>query len=69
MTPVNVLIHRIRTVESVSEYASKYNSSYHTEMNWLDSVDVKSKSLPLVEGSGAKRKLHPHMVTIYASVQ
>jgi len=31
-------------------------------MNWLDSVDAKSKNLPLVEGGGAKRKINPHMV-------
>ena len=50
-------------MQTTSEFASQYNSSYHKEMNWLDSVDTRSKTLPLVEGGGAKRKLHPHMVS------
>jgi hypothetical protein len=55
--------HRINTVQITSEHASRYNTSYTTEMNWLDSVDSKSKNLQLVEGS-AKRKINPHMVNV-----
>lgn len=59
------VVERLRTVEITSEHASRYNTSYQTEMNWLDTVDNKAKSLPLVEGSGAKRKINPHMVCLY----
>ncbi|XP_035712122.1 microtubule-actin cross-linking factor 1 isoform X8 [Folsomia candida] len=61
------IVERINTVQITSEHASRYNTSYSKEMNWLDSVDSKTKSLPLVEGSGAKRKINPHM-TLYNSV-
>lgn len=49
-------------MESTSETATRYNSSYQTEMNWLDSVDSKSKSMQLMDNTGAKRKINPHMV-------
>lgn len=44
--------------------AHKYNSSYQTEMNWVDTVNSKSKNLSLMEGR-ASNKIHPHMVRIY----
>lgn len=61
-TACSQVVERLRSVEVASEHAARYNTTYQTEMNWLDSVDNKAKSLPLVEGTGAKRKINPHMV-------
>lgn len=54
---------RLRTVEQTAEMASRYNSSYQTEMSWLDTIDTKTKSLPLMESGRARGKISPHMVS------
>ena len=56
---------RLRSVEQSSEIATRYNSSYQTEMNWLDNVDSRTKSISLMESGRARNKVHPHMVRYY----